>query len=131
MLTWILLVLALYIVQIYSVSILCFGESGLSDKEMMAVGWGSRDDTPELTNRGQRAQRALNNLKESLPIFLSLAVLAIVMEKETTLALSAAIAFFVARVIYVPLYIRAVPMLRSGVWLVAFCALFVMAYALI
>lgn len=131
MLMWILLVLALYVVQIYTVSILCFSESGLSDKEMMTVGLGSRDDTPALTNRGERAQRALNNLKESLPIFLALSILAIAMEKETALALGAAAVFFIARVVYVPLYVKAVPVARSGAWLVGFVALIVMACALI
>ena len=131
MLALILLVLGLYVVQIYLVSILCFSESGLSNNEMVTVGMGSRDDTPSLTVRGSRAERALNNLKESMPIFLTLAVLAIVLEKDSGLALTSAAAFFVARVIYVPLYVKGIPFLRSGVWIVAFFSLFVMAFSLV
>lgn len=131
MLTLILLVLGLYVVQIYLVSILCFGESGLSNDAMVKVGLGSRDDTPSLTVRGSRAERALNNLKESLPIFLTLAILAIVLEKGSGLAVTSATVFFIARVIYVPLYVKGVPFLRSGVWIVAFLSLFVMAFSLI
>jgi uncharacterized MAPEG superfamily protein len=131
MLTLILLVLGLYVVQVYLVTILCFSESGLSKDDMVTVGLGSRDDTPSLTVRGTRAERALNNLKESLPIFLTLAILAIVLEKDSGLAVISAAIFFVARVIYVPLYVKGTPFLRSGVWVVAFLSLFVMAFSLI
>ena len=131
MLTLILLVLGLYVVQIYLVSILCFSESGLSNDAMVKVGLGSRDDTPSLTVRGSRAERALNNLKESLPIFLTLAILAIVLEKDSGLAVTSAAVFFIARVIYVPLYVKGVPFLRSGVWVVAFLSLFLMAFSLL
>ena len=131
MLTLILLVLGLYVVQIYLVSILCFSESGLSNDDMVTVGLGSRDDTPALTVRGSRAERALNNLKESLPIFLTLAILAIVLEKDSGFAVTSATVFFIARVIYVPLYVKGVPFLRSGVWVAAFLSLFAMAFSLV
>lgn len=131
MLTWIFVVIVLYVVQIYLVSILRFTESGLSDQEMITVGLGTRDDTPGLSVRGERAERALNNLKESLPIFLTLAVLSIVMDKQTALAVYSAIVFAFARVIYVPLYVKGIPFLRSGVWVVSFGALISMAVALI
>ncbi len=131
MLTLILLVLGLYVVQIYLVSILCFSESGLSNGEMVTVGMGSRDDTPSLTVRGSRAERALNNLKESLPIFITLAILAIMLEKDSGLAVTSATVFFIARVVYVPLYVKGVPFLRSGAWVVGFLSLFVMAFSLI
>ncbi|MBV1919971.1 MAG: MAPEG family protein, partial [Pseudomonadales bacterium] len=96
MLTLILLVLGLYVVQIYLVTILCFSESGLSKDDMVTVGLGSRDDTPSLTVRGTRAERALNNLKESLPIFLALAILAIVLGKDSGLAVISAAILFIA-----------------------------------
>jgi len=131
MLTLILLVLGLYVVQIYLVSILCFSESGLSNDDMIKAGLGSRDDTPSLTVRGLRAERALGNLKESLPIFITLAILAIVLEKDLGLAVTSATVFFIARVVYVPLYVKGVPYLRSGVWVVAFLSLFAMAFSLV
>lgn len=130
MLALILMVLGLYVVQVYTVSILCFSESGLSNDDMMKVGLGSRDDTPALTVRGERAERALNNLKESLPIFLTLAILAITLNKESTLAITGAAVFLVARVGYVPVYVKGIPVVRSALWLISFAALIAMAIAL-
>lgn len=59
MLTWIFAAVILYTVQVFMVSTLRYKESGLSNEQMMTVGLGSRDDAPELQQRGQRAERAL------------------------------------------------------------------------
>lgn len=74
-----------------------------------------------------RLERARNNLLESLPIFLTLALLALVKGGDTSKATHAALAFLVARVAYVPAHLSGVPMLRSLVWLVAMASLLAMA----
>lgn len=131
MLTWIFAAVILYTVQVFLVSTLRYKESGLSNDEMMKIGLGSRDNAPSLQVRGQRADRALTNMKESLPIFLAFAVLAIALGKAEGAATTAAMVFVLARVVYVPLYLQGVYMYRSVVWTIAALALVVMAFALI
>src|SRR5690348_4359236 len=41
----------------------------------LAYALGPRDDWPPLTRLGGRAERALENMKEALPVFLALALL--------------------------------------------------------
>jgi uncharacterized MAPEG superfamily protein len=70
-------------------------------------------------------------MQESLPIFIALALLALVKGGDTTATAHAALIFFIARVAYVPAYISGVPMLRSLVWLAGIAGLVMMALPLI
>ncbi len=123
MLNMILAVLALYLAQLFTPAIVRFSQVGLNRYV------GSRDDLPSLPQAGQRAERALSNLKESLFLFLPLAILTIVQGHEVE-ALVGAEVFLAARVIYVISYILAVPWLRSIVWVVGFIGLVMMALPL-
>jgi uncharacterized MAPEG superfamily protein len=77
-----------------------------------------------------RLNRAKNNMLESLPIFLALAVLAQIKGGDPSRVTHAAMVFFVARVIYVPAYVSGIPVLRSIVWLIGVASLVVMALTL-
>lgn len=123
MTTILLAVLALYLVQLFTPALIRFSQIGLERYV------GSRDDLPELPVTGQRASRALNNLKESLFLFLPLAILAIVMGHENAAMLGAQV-FLVARIVYVVTYLLAVPWLRSIMWIVGFAGLVMMAMPL-
>ncbi|MCZ4272830.1 MAPEG family protein [Maritalea porphyrae] len=116
----ILIVLALYIVQLLTPATMRFFQIGLNRYV------GSRDDLPSLPLAGQRAERALINLKESLFLFLPLAILSIMQGHEVA-ALAGAELFLGARVVYVVAYVLAVPWLRSIVWVVGFLGLVMMA----
>lgn len=122
--TIVLLVLALYMVQIFLQETSRFGFNlrGIV---------GNRDNPPELSIVAGRLDRAKNNLLESLPIFLALALLALVKGGDTSKAAHAASVFLVARVVYVPAYLSGVPLLRSLAWLVAVASLIAMASLLI
>lgn len=122
--TIVLLVLALYMVQIFLQETSRFGFNlrGIV---------GNRDNPPELSIVAGRLERAKNNLLESLPIFLALALLALVKGGDTSKAAHAASVFLVARVVYVPAYLSGVPLLRSLAWLVAVASLIAMASLLI
>jgi len=120
MINMILVVLALYFVQLFAPAIVRFSQIGLNRYV------GSRDDLPSLPLAGQRAERALTNLKESLFLFLPLAILSIVQGHETA-ALAGAELFLGARVVYAVAYVFAVPWLRSIVWIVGFAGLVIMA----
>lgn len=122
--TIVLLVLALYMVQIFLQETSRFGF------DIRGI-VGNRDNPPELSVVAGRLDRAKNNLLESLPIFLALALLALVKGGDTSKAAHAASVFLVARVAYVPAYLSGLPLLRSLVWLVAVASLIVMALPLI
>ncbi|HSM99953.1 MAG TPA: MAPEG family protein [Rudaea sp.] len=122
--TIILLVLALYMVQIFLQETSRFGF------DLRGI-VGNRDNLPELSVIAGRLDRAKNNMLESLPIFLALALLALVKGSDTGAVTRAASIFLIARVAYVPAYVSGIPMLRSLVWLVAVASLAAMALPLI
>ncbi|MEL6296577.1 MAG: MAPEG family protein, partial [Pseudomonadota bacterium] len=64
--------------------------------------------------------------------FLALGILAMVVEgADQSLALLGAQLFVVARIAYIPLYMLAVPVVRSGAWIAGFVGMIMMAYALL
>ena len=130
MLTWIFAVLALYLFNLMLVSYLRFSQSGMSQADMVKVGLGPRDQLPELGVMGGRADRALNNLKESLPFFLTLAVLCVAMGKVTPMSIYGAMLFTAARYAYLPSYLWGLPGLRSAIWMVAMAGLVMMVISL-
>lgn len=122
--TIILLVLALYMVQLFLQETSRFGFNPL-------VLMGNRDNPPEMSLVAGRLNRAKNNMLEALPIFLTLALLALIKGGDTSKVNHAAMIFLIARVIYVPAYVSGIPMLRSLVWLVGVASLIMMAMPLI
>ena len=122
--TIILLVLALYMVQIFLQETSRFGF------DMRGI-VGNRDDLPEMSIVAARLDRAKNNMLEALPIFLALALLAMVTGHDTRDVKSAALVFLVARVVYVPAYLSGIPMFRSLVWLIGTAGLAMMAWPLV
>jgi uncharacterized MAPEG superfamily protein len=122
--TIILLVLALYMVQIFLQETSRFG------LDLWGI-MGNRDNQPEMSVIAGRLDRAKNNMLETLPIFLSLALLALVKGRDTGEVAHAALVFLIARVVYVPAYVSGVPMLRSLVWLVGVASLVMMALPLV
>ncbi|MEO6772183.1 MAG: MAPEG family protein [Kofleriaceae bacterium] len=122
--TIILLVLALYMAQIF-----------LQETSRFGLDWwgivGPRDDLPRMSVVAGRLDRAKNNLLESLPIFLTLALLTLMKGGDTSEVSNAALIFLIARVVYVPAYMIGVPVLRSLVWLVAVASLVAMALPLL
>lgn len=65
---------------------------------------GSRDDLPKPSRPLARARRALANLQETLPIFLVLAVLSIIMDEQGWISLSGAALYLAGRVGHVVCY---------------------------
>ena len=74
---------------------------------------GPRDDLPEPTRELARSRRALANLQETLPIFLALAILSIVLGEQGWLSLIGAALYFLARAVHVYCYIQALTPWRS------------------
>jgi uncharacterized MAPEG superfamily protein len=120
----VILVLALYMVQLFLQETSRFGF------DLRGI-VGNRDNPPEMSVVASRLDRAKNNMSESLPIFLALALLSLVKGGDTSAVAHAATIFLVARVVYVPAYVSGIPLLRSLVWLVGVASLAMMASPLI
>lgn len=85
--------------------------------------FSARDEQLSSTHAGARARRAFLNLLESLPIFLTLAVLSIIEQKDLVFYGQIWLA---ARILYVPGYIIDIPYTRTIIWLVSLWSLLMM-----
>lgn len=122
--TSILLVMALYMAQIFLQETSRFGF------DLRGI-VGNRDNLPEMSVVAGRLDRAKNNMLEALPIFLGLALLALLKGGDTSNVADAASIFLIARIVYVPAYLSGILLLRSLVWLVGVASLLMMALPLI
>ncbi len=86
---------------------------------------------PAPTLLAGRMERALRNMFEALPVFLTLALLAVIQGIDSGLAVTGAAVFFFARVAYVPAYGSGIVLLRSGVWTVGFVGLILMVVGIL
>jgi uncharacterized MAPEG superfamily protein len=91
---------------------------------------GPRDNPPPYTVVGARASRALANMQEALPVFLALALMNLFVGPGAD-AITGAWIFLVARVVYVPLYLAGIPVLRTLVWAVGWVGLVMMLLPLL
>jgi uncharacterized MAPEG superfamily protein len=130
MIAWILAVLGLFFVQTLMPATIRYVLSGAGVAGRLRIALGPRDEEPPLSRLGGRAQRALANMHEALPVFLTLAVLHVALATPGDLAGHGAALFLVARALYVPAYLSGVPGLRSGTWVVSWLGLAMMIAAL-
>lgn len=122
--TVIILVLALFVVQLF------LQETSRYRFNLWEI-MGNRDARPEESVIAARLNRAKNNMLEALPLFLGLALAALIKGGNTSAAAHGATVFLVARVFYVPVYAAGIPVLRSLVWLAGMGGLLMMALPLI
>lgn len=126
----ILLVLALFVIQTLLPG--RFREPpapGTPNK--LAENLGPRDHVRPLTVTGQRAARALANMQEALPVFLGLALMNLIIAPEASFAVTGAWVFLIARVVYVPLYLAGVPVVRTLAWVASWVGLILMLVPLL
>lgn len=126
MLTWIFIALVLYFAGLFLPPLFLIPRVGIMTY------LGSRDEDPTPNPMHARAKRAQANYQETLFVFLILGVLGLVLPDVDTaqLVLGAQI-YVIARLVYLPCYLFAIPVLRSTVWTIAFIGLVVMALALV
>ncbi|MBI1416191.1 MAG: hypothetical protein GC146_03115 [Limimaricola sp.] len=120
----VLAVLALYLLQLFlqETSRFGFDLGGIV---------GNRDRLPPLSVYAGRLERAKDNMREALPLFLGLAMLSLVRPEVPELARQGALFFLVARVLYVPAYLSGVPLLRSVLWLSGIAGLLMMGWPIL
>ena len=107
MLLIILLVLLLLLVQVF------LPGRYLTEQVGTQAQMGPRDELPEPTRELSRSRRALANLQETLPIFLTLAILSIVLGEQGWLSLGGAGLYLVARTAHMVCYMRGLSPWRS------------------
>lgn len=73
-----------------------------------------------------RADRALRNFQETWPAFIALALALAVSGRTGGIGSTGALVWFVARLVYIPLYLFGVPYIRSLAWLVSVIGLLLM-----
>jgi len=78
-----------------------------------------------------RLMRAQQNLMESLPIFIAAVLMAQILHLHNKATVWGAVIYFIARVIYVPLYAFGIPFIRTLVWLTSMLGVFLLLGAIL
>jgi uncharacterized MAPEG superfamily protein len=126
----ILLVLALFVLQtLLPARFRYLSGAGVGDK--VAVALGPRDEPPPQSRLGGRAERALANMHEALPVFITLALLNLITHTAGAMAVNGAWVFLVARVLYVPAYLSGITGVRTLMWVVGWVGLVMMLIPLL
>lgn len=98
--------------------------------EGLKAGLSNRDDVPEATLLGGRAERAAANSIEALLLFVPLALVAQLAGSAEQVLLGATV-FLWARIAYLPIYLVGIVYLRSIVWAIGIVGLAMMAMELV
>lgn len=130
MINLILFVLGLFVIQTLLPASFRYLLAGPGTWPRLKIALGPRDTQPPLSTMGSRAERALANLHEALPVFLALALLYVNLDSQSGLATQGAWTFLIARLLYVPAYLAGVFGLRSTIWVVSWIGLGMMIAAL-
>ena len=96
----------------------------LTNNVKLSYLFSSRDNTANTSIYIDRANRSLNNLFETLPIFIGLILLSIINDVDNSLL---AMIWLLARIIYVPVYIVGINYVRTGIWAIALICLIKMS----
>jgi uncharacterized MAPEG superfamily protein len=92
---------------------------------------GPRDeDMPPLKSVAGRLNRALRNFQETFPLFAAVVLIADAVNRHGPLAVWGSELYFVARVLYLPIYAAGIPVVRSVVWIAATLGIFMIFIAL-
>ena len=85
----------------------------------------NRDEDFEFSTITKRAQRASANLYETLPIFITLMLLGVILDVDLTLSGSVWIAL---RVVFLMCYLGGIKIVRSGIWVASVVTLIMMGF---
>lgn len=131
LLTCILAFLALFVVQTLLPASFRYLLAGPGTPQRLKVALGPRDSQPAMPILGSRAERALSNLYEALPVFSTLALVHEFRGTADGLAVQGAWLFIALRALYVPAYLSGIPGLRSIVWMASWAGLAMMLIPLL
>jgi len=91
---------------------------------------GSQDDRVLATGIGGRFERAYYNMLETFPVFAALVLTVQVSESWTAITALGAQLYFWGRVLYLPAYIIAIPLVRTLVWIVSMAGIIMIGWEL-
>ena len=92
---------------------------------------GARDGVAKpLTGIPARLDRARHNFLETFPLFAVAVLLALALNRHSSLTVLGAQLYFWARLIYVPVYAAGIPYLRTLVWAVSIAGIVLVLTAL-
>jgi uncharacterized MAPEG superfamily protein len=94
----------------------------------MAYLMSNREEEQPTSLLSQRVARASTNLQESLPAFLALCLLAMIVEADVT---TAATTWLGLRVAYAACYTLGIPILRSGIWIASIVCMLCMGLQIV
>ena len=97
----------------------------LTNNVKLSYLFSSRDNAANTSKYIDRANRSLNNLFETLPIFIGLTLLSIINDVDNSLL---AMMWLLARIIYVPVYIVGINYVRTGIWAISLICLIIMSF---
>lgn len=110
-----------------------FLQAGLATREK-GIAWNAsaRDGSSQTQGLiAARAERALNNFKETYPAFIALALALTIANHSSGLGVHGAGLWLVCRIVYIPLYLAGIPFVRSLVWTGSIIGLVMMLAALL
>jgi uncharacterized MAPEG superfamily protein len=92
---------------------------------------GPRDEVmPPLKGIAGRLHRASHNFLETFPLFAVVVLIADAVNRHGPLAVWGSELYFVARVLYLPIYVAGIPVVRTVVWTAATLGIFMIFVAL-
>lgn len=130
MIGMILGVLALFVAQTLLPATFRYLLAGAGTGARLKIALGPRDTQPPLSTVGARAERALINMRDALPVFVAVALLLVLRGVDEGLAIQGAWIFLIARIFYVPAYLAGMFGVRSAIWVVSWVGLIAMIFAL-
>lgn len=91
----------------------------------------ARDDWKNPTGIASRIERAYFNLLETMPAFAALVLIALFTGKANEMTALGAQMYFWGRVVYFPVYITGIPVVRTLVWAVSTAGLLLILWQLL
>lgn len=121
---------------VFAVLVLVLVQAGLvgrylADQVGNATQMGPRDDLPPPSLELRRARNAQRNLHETLPVFLTLAILSIVLAEQGWVSLLGAGAYLLGRIAHLVCYIKGLTPWRSITFGVSMLGIFTLGAPLV
>ena len=85
----------------------------------LMLAFGNRDNLPAASALAGRADRTARNTLENFVLFAAIALVAHALSPGNPQVAQGAQVFFVARLVFVPVYYMGLPFVRTAVWLVS------------
>jgi uncharacterized MAPEG superfamily protein len=124
-LTMLLWVVILFLVQLVAQGVAEIMEHGIG--YMLSA----RDDWKNPTGIASRIERAYFNLLETMPAFAALILIAIYTGKVNEMTALGSQIYFWGRLVYFPVYISGIPVIRTLVWTISTAGLVLILWQLL